>query len=611
MEPKLKLSNKITMILGFVLAMAFVLQISRSDMLLRWSGEGISSVPSGLQEVDALSAAEVAKLKQDKTLLVYDPKERYSLKIKNNAEMILHSMKRPYETVAPDRLPSSLNEYSMIIMTITDLGQLSDVMILERYVEQGGHLFFAATPDVNSSFYRLYRKLGIYEVGEYLVTKDIELTTNVLFNAENTKFSGTEFEGTSIYFELEDRCTVLARTTNDIPMLWKVQYGEGTFMVFNGTMLQEKASRGFFSGAIGMLMPDFIYPVMNMKLMYIDDFPAPFPQGFNVELYKIYKRNIPRFFKEVWWPDMLRLARNYDLKYTGVAIESYNKQVTPPFKQASDSEINNLIIYGRELIKSGGEIGLHGFNHQSLTVSAETSKIFDYKPWKSTEDMTASIASLEQYIHQVYPNYKIRTYVPPSNVIDKFGREALKKGAPTLTNISSVYIADADNRAYHQEFSVAEDGIVELPRITSGFKIADFDKWTMMNAVSSIGVFSHFVHPDDIIDYERSFPYNWAQLYERLQQFLSFVSDEYGWLRSMTASQASEEVKAYEASSVYFEHKPDRINGYINHFSGGMYFMLRTDKKINRQQNCTVKLVDEQLYIVHATKEKFEIGLGG
>jgi len=132
-----------------------------------------------------------------------------------------------------------------------------------------------------------------------------------------------------------------------------------------------------------------------------------------------------------------------------------------------------------------------------------------------------------------------------------------------------------------------------------------------MNAVSSIGVFSHFVHPDDIIDYERSFPYNWAQLYERLQQFLTFVSDEYDWLRSMTASQASEEVKAYEASSVYFEHKPDRINGYINRFSSGMYFMLRTDKKINHQENCTVKLVDEQLYIVHATKETFEIGLGG
>ena len=52
--------------------------------------------------------------------------------------------------------------------------------------------------------------------------------------------------------------------------------------------------------------------------------------------------------------------------------------------------------------------------------------------------------------------------------------------------------------AYVQEFEVADDGIVEQPRIISG---AILDDYMQMAAVSELNmhfVNSHFMHPDDL-----------------------------------------------------------------------------------------------------------------
>ncbi|WP_294152182.1 DUF2194 domain-containing protein [uncultured Selenomonas sp.] len=64
---------------------------------------------------------------------------------------------------------------------------------------------------------------------------------------------------------------------------------------------------------------------------------------------------------------MLENAKQHDLKYTGVIIETYGNQVKGPFHELVERTArDNVIIYGRELLRTGGELGLHGYNHQSL-----------------------------------------------------------------------------------------------------------------------------------------------------------------------------------------------------------------------------------------------------
>ncbi|MBW7474747.1 DUF2194 domain-containing protein [Paenibacillus oenotherae] len=611
MKEQFKLSRQIYLILGFVLVLALVIQTSRMDSLLKIGGKlnGWQSI-SAANAVNPLSEQDVASLNEEKILLLYDAAEKYSVRIKGHTEQLLSYMKKKRDLVDVKDYQGAGEGYDSIIITFSNLEKLSDNEWLEKFVEEGGRILFAATPVVGSTFYRIYRKLGIDEVGDYAISKGLVTKTNILVNYKNEEFSEKIIENTSLQIHISAATRLHAESKERIPLLWDIPYGKGLFVVFNGTMLQEKTSRGFLTGAISLLKEDNLYPVINSKLVYIDDFPAPFPIGYQEDIFQIYKRSMIRFFKEVWWPDMVRLETKYDLKYTGVVIQSYDNNTKAPFDAVSDN--TNLITYGREVLKRGGEIGIHGYNHQSLTFDPRAHEAFGYSKWDSVSSMEESIRTVVSLVDSTLPMNELHNYVPPSNVLSKEGREALKAAWPGLKSISSIYSEDANNLGYVQEFEVAPDGIVELPRITSGFLEDEFNEWAMANAATSIGVFSHFIHPDDILDRERSFPYTWEQLYGMLKKFMDIVHNKYGWLRSTTATEAGIELERYSMSQPHFDYKPDRIEGYVNQYAGGkLYYYLRSDKKITREDNCTVTRIDDETYLVEVEDEHFTIGLEG
>ncbi|MFB9325903.1 DUF2194 domain-containing protein [Paenibacillus aurantiacus] len=609
-----KLSRQVYYILLFVLILTVVLEFTRSQSMLSLGGRMNDHELTGNQgTVNALTAEQVAALDEDKTLLLYDPSVTFSKRVEGNAEHMLGYMKKAHDVVDVAEYEGNGTGYSSVIIAFSDLKKMRNAGWLPNFVERGGRVLFAAMPSVDDVLYSMYRKLGIDELGDYDLTEGIELKTNVLIHSAGDKFSKVTIENTSLQVHLSAESTVHAVDLNGMPLMWESDLGKGKFIVFNGTMLQEKMSRGILAGGINMLHDDDIYPVINTKMMYIDDFPAPLPQGVAKDIFEEYKLDMPRFFKEVWWPDMLRMAAARDLKYTGVVIQSYNNNVKPPFDDTKDSDGTTLVTFGLEVLKRGGEIGIHGYNHQSLTMDPRISAGFGYKPWQSVSDMEEAVRTAKSFINSKFPNYRLHNYVPPSNALTAEGREALKKGWPELQSISAVYAEDPLNLSYVQEFGVASDGIVELPRVTSGYKQDEFNDWAAINTASSIGVFSHFIHPDDILDHERSFPFSWEQLFKMTNDFISKITGRFSWLRSMTASEASVEVERFTLSEPHFVHAADGIEGYVNNYKEGskLYYILRSEKSITDEVNCKVQRIDDGVYLVEARAAKFTIGLEG
>lgn len=612
MKEKFKLNRQIYFILGSVLILALVIQTTRLESFFKLGGTVNGWNPPEVSQQDVLTSDEVARLGEGKLLVLFDSDETYSVRVKDNADHMLRYMKKNHDVVDASAYTGEGEGYDGVILTLSDMSKLSENAWIDRFAEQGGHVFFAAMPLVDSTFYRLYRKMGINEVGDYVISKGLAFESNVLVNYKGESFSGNIVENTSLQLQLSKDAKIHATSQDGFPLLWEMKCGEGSFVVFNGTMLQEKSSRGFMTGAIQLMKEDGIYPIMNLKLMYIDDFPAPMPKGIQSDIFRIYKRNMERFFKEVWWPDMIRIQSRFGLKYTGLVIQSYDNITKAPFQAVSEADNLNLITFGRELLKRGGEIGIHGYNHQSLATDERILDELGYKMWNSRADMEQSVRTVVDFVNRSLPNYGIHNYVPPSNVLDAEGRAALKAGWPELKSISSVYSEDSQNMNYVQEFEIADDGIVELPRITSGFKKDEFNEWAMANAASSLGVFSHFIHPDDILDRERSFPFTWEQLYEMFEEYLETVNDKYGWLRSITATDASMELEKYELSEPHFKVQGNRIDGYINQYAGGKYYyLLRSSKKITRNDSCRLTRLDEETYLVEANSAHFVIGLEG
>ena len=77
--------------------------------------------------------------------------------------------------------------------------------------------------------------------------------------------------------------------------------------------------------------------------------------------------------------------------------------------------------------------------------------------------------------------------------------------------------------AYTQEFEVAEDGIVEQPRIISGAVIDDYMELAAVSELNMHFVNTHFMHPDDLLDEDRGARLGWKKLKKRLDEYMDWL----------------------------------------------------------------------------------------
>lgn len=596
------------MIIALILLLGIMLQISRSQYVLKFQTN------ESLVQQATLAATELPEVK--KTILegtnycvISNEKEEYSQQLSANAIKSLEYMQK--KTIAVDinvELPE-LTKCDVVILATNEIINIGTTEEIEQFVYNGGYIFFMSYLEVNSEYELLYRKFGVTSFGDFVGTKGVHLTSNVLIGEKDLLIEEDFLNNISIAVDLDDEAELLAKSETKIPLLWKRKYGQGAFMTFNSTLLSEKMNRGFFTGALSMLEPNFIYTVFNSKVFFIDDFPAPIAYGKNERIYEEYKLDTPSFFRDIWWPNMLKASKKYDMKYTGAAIESYNDRIIPPFNNSDDIEGNSLISYGREIIKSGGELAFHGYNHQSLVLDPQISNKFGYKAWKTEEDMTEAIEELVTYAKTAFPSYTVTSYVPPSNVLSSEGREALKKGWPDLKVISSLYGEDGENLAYVQEFEIAKDNILEMPRITSGYYDNKYNHWAEANTMTGVGVFSHFVHPDDVISSDRGNDMGWEELYVQFNEYMDRVHDTYPWIRPMTATEAALDMANTLQTQVNWKVEDDSVSASIANYQTETSYIFRTDKKMKRLHGCEVLKIDDNVYLVTANSSEFKIEL--
>jgi hypothetical protein len=393
----------------------------------------------------------------------------------------------------------------------------------------------------------------------------------------------------------------------DIPLLWSRSYGSGKIVVYNSTGLGGRYFAGIFAGAMSVLEEDFVYPIINAKTVFIDDFPAP---QYNIDsdvIKKNYNRSVIEFYRDIWWPDMQKAASVYDFSYTGLFITSYNNNVNN-FEIEEDP---NFRYYGNSLLKNNFEIGLHGYNHQPFTLKNFTPLEMNYVPWNSQEDMIEAIEALDKYAKETFPNTDFTVYVPPSNYLSPEGRDALVKSNIDLSVISGVY--EADHKEYQQDFEIAEDGIKEYPRLTSGMWNDVSTRLQYMCGITMYGAFSHFIHPDDILDEERGKGADWKSLYHGFTEILDGVNAACP-LRALKASEAGDALEAYSNLEVVLEYEEDYIKGACDNFNGEAYFYIRTSKTpLVANDSCEIEKADKEngefFYIITVKKPEFEIKL--
>lgn len=551
-------------------------------------------------------------------LILYSKDDDQSQKLSANLEKVCKWLKMEYQLLDVARQDSvSFMEYDLLVIATTDIenGMGNNIARVMDYVEHGGKLFWAILPEeLGNTFRSVYRNLGITHIGEFKEISGLRFREELIPASEGLDFEGEEFYDIAMAFQLEDKCKIYVESITDkIPLVWSYNYGEGKIMFYNATSSSVDFFTGMLGGCMVELYDEFMYPVINAKVIFIDDFPSMQYNSDSDVIKEEYNRTVKEFYRDIWWPDMQSAAKKYDIAYTGLFMATYNDIVDPEKFEYVKDEMEQY--YGNSLLKNNFEMGAHGYNHQSLTLAGGTPKEMGYVPWKNQSDMAASLEKLLEITNSLFKDVRLQTYVPPSNYLSKEGREAVKQALPDLKVISGVYTDEgSEGDVYVQDFEIAEDGIAEFPRITSGMLKSDYEDFIAMNGCGLYGVFSHFIHPDDILDEERSAGDNWQKLLDNYCERMNLINERFSGLRPLTASVAADALKIAYNAEVSYTVMDDRIIGKIYNCYGETQFYLKTEQTPkSASEGCIItpvtRVYDTDYYLVTVTKTPFIINL--
>lgn len=276
---------------------------------------------------------------------------------------------------------------------------------------------------------------------------------------------------------------------------------------------------------------------------------------------------------------MMNLSDKYGIKYTGLAIECYDDNVDGTTDAQPDT--GTFQSFGNMLLRKGGELGYHGYNHQPLALGNKDYRdIYDYKTWKDEAAMEKAFRHLVDFCDELFPDVKMGVYVPPSNLLTEDGKQMLLDEFPQVTTLSGIYLPDdVLDFALLQEYEVNEDGVVDQPRIISGCDIDDFMTMGAFSELNMHYVNNHFTHPDDALDPERGAELGWKELKKRFDGYLSWLYTSAPNLRNFTGTEFSGAVQRFAAVAPEVELTETEMTLHIGNFHDDAQFFVRFNEK--------------------------------
>lgn len=592
----------LAIILVFAL-IAAILFVELSGVQFRYAQNSLDLLPENKIVTKAQACAALEKT----ALLLYSSEDKASHEAYSQFKVILDDMKIGNHAVnlSLSEIPV-LDTYSLVIVLFSDLSFVGEPLVdICRWVHDGGNVYFPLTIDKNAYSSAVENKIGIEASYGYSHLESFYVNEDFMIGGGKA-FAVPDAYESARTVQLNPKTTTVHATIgnkNGVPLIWETVYGNGKFVINNFGMC-DKAYRGFFAASLSLFNPVFVYPVINGSTFYLDDFPSQIPEGNSEYIARDFQTTIRDFYINIWWPDMMNLSDKYGLKYTGLAIECYDDAIDGTTDAIPDTA--TFLTFGNMLLRKGGELGYHGYNHQPLCLGNKDYKdIYDYKTWNNETAMATAFQHLVDFCDELFPDVNMSVYVPPSNLLSDEGRQMLLNNFEEITTLSGIYLPDdVLDFALLQEYEVDENGIVDQPRIISGCDIDDFMTIGAFSELNFHYINDHFTHPDDALDPDRGAEIGWRELCNRFDKFLNWLYTSAPNIRNFTGTEMSAAVQRFAAVTPHMVLKDAYMEINIDNFYDNAQFMVRfNEKKPSVAVGGTLTHLTGDLYVLEAHKD--------
>ncbi len=498
-----------------------------------------------------LKEALFPKADGENIALLIDPTDSHTRKILEYTESNLKRAKIPYTIISSREfrgmVPLDLRPFTAAGLILTSDAGL-DPAVLGQFLTEGGSIVSL----VNARFNRLAPFLGIAKNRSFIRDCTGYRVKNGFFTGEETSINDRKVEWTPGYGIPVAGAKILATDySKRVPLVWTAKIKNGKVLVWNWDNFIFGEYLGFILESFLYVQPVGIAATPALSILYLDDWPLP--------MYNVVKPPLKitdtAFYSQVWWPDMKALLKKEGIPFSTYAIFNYNADTKPPFETgefyvATGNEPSKI---GYEELANGIDLGLHGYNHVSPTL--KKTEINDFL-WSSVKEMEVAFAHAKSEWIRLFGRYSLpRTYVAPHNIISQAGIEALHHVFPTIKAISTLRSGEGKGEVFDYGPNKEFPDVYMMPRMTSGYILDTAMKADIISGILGPGLWSHFIHPDDVFDKERSQGKNWATLKSDFEQMITFVKTNYPWLKALNATNGYRAMRTYDEKSADFEQK--------------------------------------------------------
>lgn len=542
----------IVALLGLIL-LVFTTGGSRTD--------GLRVQNSLAPEREFLPAGQAPQGDKPRVWILGDPEDGHWGEVYRNVLRLCQDLELP---VAGEGSldPGRTREGDLVIFCSPEVSGCWDPAGLEAFLAGGGRAVLAAGLEEGEEDPSLLRVLGIREIsaGEDCHTLAFEAPLLPL-QPEQAYYDGNS--GSARVQVSEGASVCLRDGESGVPLLYTHPWQEGSVCVINGSFLADVRCMGLLTGALSALLPDFVYPVLGVKAVFLDNFPMVTETGDQL-CRRVYGYSGAGFLRDVVWPAFQGASLRTDTPYTASILAASSSG------EGFGTEDGGLLAQaGGSLLRLGGELAF------GADCPEEGEPVLD-------EDLL-------QRFSAVFPSYTVRSLC--------LERGGLNRELPEIPG-GEVRFVRGRLDSPDARLSWEEDCTV-FPAATQGNSLEEGNLFAICSVLGAYGMVSHVFDVNMLVAGDQDTA-AWDRESRQIGLFESQVLDRVPWLEARTLSQTGDGVRSYLKLDYGWTGDGNRLELDCSGAVKGQAFLYHTDRTVSGAQGLDCRDLGQGWYLLRA-----------
>lgn len=478
-------------------------------------------------------------------------------------------------SIVEDGLKSAKIEYSLVpslnqikstdanlILDSNILNHGEDLKVIQKFIDEKKTIIFLNMPKLKYiEDYKLNKILGISNIKKEIHQKELNIVPGFMLGGLHE----LDINYTSYDLKLLSTTKVYAFGEKNLSIIWRNTYNGSQIYVVNGPFMETQASYGILSSLISEIYEDYIYPIVNARLMTYEDFPYISYEN-KEKLEELYNRDAMKFQHDILLPDILGINKRRGFVPNGYLSIGFEYKLK---NNINDYSLGQIKGFKTQIYKVGGEIGI------KYSEEAEFEENI-YKDIFGQED-----------IKSVFVNEKIKDV------------EKLKDRLPLLQSVLGP--PQCGNN-----FGYLDEEIVCIPITIDGIKNTGEERLKFISGVTAFGAIVHNLSLKDIV-LSKGDQENWTETSKSYIKFIDDYRKRFEILKNRNIKEVSNAVKIFRNNSPNINLSSNKIEIRLHSWYGEAYYILRTDKEIVNIKNGKVEKLEEGTYLITAKNKEVDI----